>query len=181
MTFLPCPVGFVQSGDECVCEDRLQRYTDQCTIGDDDDYFTKKSVSIYWIGYSNDSDLGVGLVLYPICPVKYCSSFEMNCSLTDLNIQCARNRSGMLCGSCTKNCSLTLGDSTCKKCSNMYLILLIVFTMAGILLVAFLSILRLTVATGKINSIILYANIVQANKFISFPTQVIVWQSSLPG
>ena len=33
-------------------------------------------------------------------------------------------------------------------------------TIAGVLLVAFLSILRLTVATGMINSIILYANIV---------------------
>ena len=103
LTFLPCPVGFVQSGDECVCEDRLQRCTDQCIIGDKDNYFTKKSGSVYWIGYSNDSDLGVGLVLYPICPVNYCSSFEMNCSLTDLSIQCAHNHSVILCGSFTKN------------------------------------------------------------------------------
>ena len=50
----------------------------------------------------------------------------------------------------------------------MFLLLLIAFTIAGILLVAILSILRLTVATGMINSIILYANIVQANKIEFF-------------
>ena len=35
VTFLPCPDGFVQSGDQCVCEKRLQTYTDQCIVGDE--------------------------------------------------------------------------------------------------------------------------------------------------
>ena len=47
----------------------------------------------------------------------------------------------------------------------MFLLLLVAFIVAG---VAFLSILRLTVATGMINSIILYANIIQANKLLFF-------------
>jgi hypothetical protein len=57
-----------------------------------------------------------------------------------------------------------LGSTRCKVCSNVHLALLIPFAAAGMALVAFLSILRLTVATGMINSIILFANIVQANK-----------------
>ena len=61
-----------------------------------------------------------------------------------------------------------LGNCRCQKCSNEHILLLIAFAAAGIILVAFLSVLRLTVATGMINSIILYANIVQANKTIFF-------------
>jgi len=40
---------------------------------------------------------------------------------------------------------------------------------AGIILVFFLTYLRLTVATGMINSLILYANIVQTNRDVFFP------------
>ena len=131
-------------------------------------YISKKSDTGSWIGYSETSALGVGLILCKSCPASYCRTDEVNISFTDLDIQCAYNHSGLLCGSCAENYSLTFGDSRCRKCSNMFLLLLLTFAGAGILLVAFLSILRLTVATGMINSIILYANIVQANKLIFF-------------
>jgi len=39
----------------------------------------------------------------------------------------------------------------------------------GIILVSFLTLLRLTIATGVLNSIILFANILQANKTLLFP------------
>ena len=48
--------------------------------------------------------------------------------------------------------------------------LIVPFAAAGVTLVVFLSALRLTVADGRINSVILYANIVQANKRLFFPT-----------
>ena len=57
----------------------------------------------------------------------------------------------------------------------MSLLLLIAFAVAGILLVVFLSILRLTVANGMINSIILYANIIQAKKMTFFSTNTNVF------
>ena len=85
-----------------------------------------------------------------------------------LDQQCAYNHSGLLCGACAENYSLIFDNLKCKKCSNNYLLLFIAFAAAGIVLVAFLSLLRLTVATGLINSIILYANIVQANKILFF-------------
>ena len=46
--------------------------------------------------------------------------------------------------------------------------LMLPFAVAGIALVFFLSFLKLTVATGSINSLILYANIVQVNKSVFF-------------
>ena len=65
-----------------------------------------------------------------------------------------------------------LGSSRCGECSNTYLALLLPFAAAGIALVVFMSILRLTVATGMINGIILYANIIQVNKDIFSPQKM---------
>ena len=173
VTFLPCPTGTVQSGDECVCEPRLQKYTNECIFGDKENYqITRKSSDRFWIGFSNNRKYGKGLILCKSCPPDYCQTDDVNISLADLDVQCAFNHSGLLCGSCVQNHSRIFANSKCQNCSNMFILLLIAFTIAGILLVAFLSILRLTVATGMINSIILYANIVQANKVDFFPDTI---------
>ena len=170
ITFKDCPVGFTLSDDHCVCEERLKHYLykDQCIVDSDGYYISKRSTSKFWIGYSNDSELGIGLILYNSCPEDYCKTSDINISFTNWDIQCAYNHRGLLCGACRQNYSLTFGGSECKRCSNMFLFLLVAFIAAGVTLVAFLSILRLTVASGMINSIILYANIVQANKLQFF-------------
>ena len=51
-----------------------------------------------------------------------------------------------------------------------YIALLIPFAVAGLALVVFLSALSLTVSSGFINSILLYANVVQANRHLLVPT-----------
>ena len=168
VTFLHCPIGFTKSGDQCICEERLRNYEVNCTVYDEENYITRKAGAKFWLGYTNASDQ-TGLILYPSCPIDYCKTEEVNISLSQLDVQCDFNHSGPLCGACAANYSLILGNSRCQKCSNMYLLFLVVFAVAGILLVAFLSVLRLTVATGMVNSIILYANIVQANRSIFFP------------
>ena len=170
VTFDDCPVGFMLSGDQCSCDNRLQKFTNQCIVGDHNHYITREFDSRFWIGYLTRSTLGIGLILYRSCPPDYCKTYDINISFTDLDNQCAFNHSGLLCGSCG-NYSLILGDSRCRECSNIFLLLLVAFIVAGIFLVAFLSILRLTVATGMINSIILYANIVQANKLLFFSNE----------
>ena len=98
-----------------------------------------------------------------ICPENYCKS---TATLDNLDVQCELNRGKLLCGACINNSSLLLGGFRCQVCSNAYLALLVPFAAAGIALVVFLSFLRLTVATGMINSVVLYANIVQVNKSI---------------
>ena len=80
------------------------------------------------------------------------------------------NWTGVLCGQCATNYSLLLGTSDCGQCSNKYLALLLPFAVAGIALVMYLSFFKLTVATGMINSLILYANFVQVNRRLFFPT-----------
>ena len=120
---------------------------------------------------ANDSYLG--LILYSSCPADYCTSDTVDIPLDNLDTQCASHRTGVLCGQCSDNYSLKLGSSRCGQCSSHYLGLLIPFALAGIVLIAFLSVFRLTVAYGMINSLILYANIVQINKRLFFPTDAV--------
>ena len=168
VTFLPCPDAFVQSDDHCICEERLRNYNITCII-DRDAYITKEDGSSFWMRPVYDNGSYQGLVLYDSCPRGYCKDGKVVISLDDPDTQCSLNRRGVLCGACATNYSLMFGSSRCGVCSNTYLLLLLPFAAAGVVLVVFLSFLRLTVATGMINSIILYANIVQVNKHVFFP------------
>jgi hypothetical protein len=170
VTFKPCPFGFKQSGEECICEDRLQRYHASCII-DADNSIIQGGVQLQlWVG-ADGSYQPEGLILYKACPVEYCRKGSLNITKWDLNRQCDHNHAGVLCGSCETNHSFLLGSSHCGECPNSFhLALLLPFAAAGIALVVFLTIIRLTVASGMINGVILYANIVQINRKSYFPT-----------
>ena len=169
VTFWSCPVGFMQSGGKCVCEERLQRYHANCMISTENSIM-RSAGSHLWIGTLYKNNSFQGLILYESCPMDYCRSGNVAISLQDPNSQCDHMRAGVLCGSCQTNHSLMLGSSQCGECPNSFhLALLLPFAAAGIALVVFLSVLRLTVATGMINSLILYANIVQINRNYYFP------------
>ena len=170
--FHSCPKAFTLSGDQCVCEKRLQEYTSKCKIydGDGEIFILRKAGQKFWVSTYYWNRSYQGLILYHACPVEYCKKNDVNITTDKPDIQCGQNRSGVLCGSCASNYSLLLGGSRCEACSNVYLALLPVFAAAGIVLVVFLSSLRITVATGMINTIILYANIVQANRILFLPS-----------
>ena len=169
VNFLPCPDAFTLSNKHCICEERLQAHEASCTIGAKDNYITKKVGSNLWVGavYSNDSYQG--LILDGSCPLDYCKIEGLGLKMGDLDKQCDNNRSGKLCGACAANLSLLLGTSRCAMCSNTHLTLLLPFAAAGVALVIFLSMFRLTITTGMLNSLILYANIVHINRKLFFP------------
>ena len=169
VTLLPCPDAFTQSGEQCVCEERLQVYDVECVI-DEKIYIERKAGSNFWMSAQYVNGSYEGLILYRSCPADYCTNNAVNITLDNFDIQCDLNRGELLCGACATNYSLLLSGTQCQVCSNAYLALLLPFAAAGIGLVVFLSVLRLTVATGMINSIILYANIVQANRNSIFPS-----------
>ena len=110
-------------------------------------------------------------VVHNSCPYDYCIHEERSVNLSEPDEQCNFNRSGILCGACQTNLSIILGTSNCKKCSNVYLLLIIPFALAGVALVVLLLKCNLTVSVGHINGIIFYANIVQVNKALLFPDQ----------
>ena len=167
--FRACPSGFVESGETCTCEKRLQKKNVQCTI-DSTIQILKLNDSKLWMRALYANETYRGFIFSTNCPSRYCKTGLVNISMTDSDVQCDHNRSGVLCGACCTNYSLMLGSTQCGECSNAYLTLLLPFAAAGIALVVFLSVLRLTVATGMINSIILYANIVQVNRNLLLPT-----------
>lgn len=66
--------------------------------------------------------------------------------------------------------SLAFGTSQCLDCSNVSLVLMIPFILAGVALVFFLLKCNITVSTGTINGLIFYANIIRVNTAIFFPS-----------
>ena len=89
-----------------------------------------------------------------------------------INVSCPSDRSGFLCKECQHGLSFVLGSSNCKKCSDTYLLLLIPFALAGIVLVVFILLFNIIVATGTIYGLIFYANVLAASKdnvYITLP------------
>ena len=166
VTFLPCPDGFVLKGSECACDDRLQRFHTTCNV---DDRSIERTSNAFWIDALYNNGSYEGLIIHSGCPFDYCVSTPVNITLDDLNAQCDHNHSGMLCGSCKDDFSISLGTLHCLECSNSYLALILFFALAGVGLVALLLVLNVSVASGTINDLIFFANIVQANHSAFFP------------
>ena len=144
------------------------------------------STAPVWIGYRTMHPLPHTrqIIYHKFCPLGYCSERRrgVNISTTyksfDQDAQCAKHRTGLLCGECKQNYSLGFGSSQCLAgCStpHRYLQYLRVIGLsavcagAGILLVVLLTLLNLTVAEGTLNGLIFYANIVQVNLDLFFP------------
>ena len=185
ISFLPCtcPIGFQQAVEEisnCVCECHfeIQKYALTCNTS------TQSLIKAagFWIDYVNRSDnfTQSGFVYYSFCPYDYCLQIDQPVSI-NLNIlngadaQCTFNRSGALCGACQPTLSLSLGSSLCLLCSKKWPVLTVFITLgsilAGVVLIAILLILNLTVAVGTLNGLIFYANIIAANKRTYLPFQ----------
>ena len=162
VTLLPCPLGFqLSEANRCDCVQLLQ------TLPGVECHIQQEMISrsgLVWVGVTHNGTVATSAY----CPSDYCRKEKWNTSLSNPNTQCNSNRAGILCGSCEKGLSLTLGNSHCQHCSNTYLALILPFFLAGIALVLFIKLLDLTISQGTINALILYANIIQANKSYFF-------------
>ena len=103
------------------------------------------------------------------CPLSYCLPSSMFVHLSTPNAQCQFNRTGLLCGHCQHGLSTIFGSNQCKQCSNTYLLLVIPFLIADILLILLLFLLNLTVNNGLFNPYVFYINIVRINDELVFP------------
>ncbi len=169
-----CPPGFEWSGmtQTCLCNDKLasDTYAGTCFLSNG----TIPRDGTFWVGYNNNADNSdnecTGVIFYLNCPFDYCITDYSTFRVDDRRAQCAFNRYGTLCGGCVTGYSLRLGTSECHRCTNNHLALLLPFAIAGILLVTLLLVLNLTVATGMINGLVLYANILSYNHATFFPS-----------
>ena len=163
---LPCPLGFnLSKVYGCVCDKKLEKFTPNCYI-DNNSELVERMIDNFWI-----SKEGIHtLILYEFrCPLDYCVNNLLNVSLSDPSVQCAFNRTGTLCGQCQKNFSLALGSLHCIPCDNSHAALTVFFALVGVILIAVIFLLRLTVSVGTLNGLFFYANVIQANNQAFFP------------
>ena len=162
----PCPVGFQLVNGRCVCaEILLENQIDMCSIVNRTPVIHIPSP--YWVGLPADKSSPI--LIHTQCPFDYCQSQDTNITSENTDRQCQFERSGVLCGQCSDGLSMVLGSSECKKCSNVFLTTIVVFALAGLALVVFLTLLNMTVSVSTINGLILFANIVQANRSAFLP------------
>ena len=181
VTFLPCscPIGFTPSNAFdgvlclCDCDPEISPYVTECNSTTQT---FRKDVNV-WISYINNTNTS-GYIVYKYCPFDYCvppnASQPINLNLPNgVDSQCALNRTGILCGACKPGLSLSLGSSKCLKCPSYWPALFAAITifaiLAGIGLVILVLSLNITVAIGTLNGLLLYANIVAANRVVLIP------------
>ena len=162
---LACPIGFELKDQKCQCDSRLSQFTQTCTIHNNTGSF-KRSRNNFWISKFNNNTL---IIHEYRCPLDYCKVDSINITLEDPSVQCDFNRTDLLCGRCGQNFDLALGSLHCIPCNNNHSALILFFALAGMVLIAVIFILRLTVSVGTLNGLLFYANIIQANHQAYFP------------
>ena len=168
-----CPLGFEIDATKgvCKCDGNLINYLLNltCEIYDQKGHIIREGT--VWVGVDTRQNNTDVYYWHRYCPRDYCNTSTTSIDLKSPDTQCSMNRVGVLCGSCQANYSLQLGGNKCEQCVDSFLALLIVFMILGILLVAFIKFLDLTVSTGTINGLIFYANVIWMNNPILFPHQ----------
>ena len=178
VTLKNCPVGFKLERKchrghfhHCVCkfDDVLLNSGDKSLKSN----ITKTTItksSWLWIGYIRDpyenKQNSERYLTFHICPLDYCkiagknqvNSIVLEYESMD-DSQCQFNRRGILCGACGQNLSMIMGSSKCWHCSNSYLLLILPFALAGIMLIMLLTVCNFTTSEGKMGGLIFFANI----------------------
>ena len=153
-----CSPGFIYNhfSSNCSCIEKLMNEGIKCDV----DTQTLEVPNHLWMGPINEEDNTVDLVHE--CVLDYCHPGSRTVPPGEYEVQCAEgyNRTGLLCGTCVQGYSTVFGTNRCLKCSNTYLVLIVVFIVAGILLVLAISLLKITVTRGYLNGILFYCNVI---------------------
>ena len=166
--FKPCPLGFTLQEDRksCYCDTVLNKMSiKSCNLSDE----TILRPAYSWIFAEKDITNNITYIVSLQCPFDHCIPQQTDLNLSDPNSQCQFDRIGLLCGKCQQGLSTVFGSHQCKHCSNIYLLLVIPISLAGLALVTFLYIFDLTVRSGTINTCMFYVNIININILILFP------------
>ena len=182
--FKTCPLGFqlpdvcrADSQCGCTCLAKLKNVLEGITCSIRGTHIHKKSKSFWWLGIISKTENETEIAFNKFCPFDFCDvkvSHNINVHQPEsANIQCAFNRSGILCGGCKPKLSKVFGSSHCVDCMSHYSVLralglVLAFTTSGILLVLFLGVLDMTVTEGTLNAIIFYMNVVSVNRSTFF-------------
>ena len=170
-----CPSGFTSLDSICSCEKALQDMEDvHCDV--QTGLIENGGNRWFKPQFCKSCRNEIPFLWSKQCPSGYCkfrnriNPILLNFSMENgSDMQCANHRTGILCGACEAGHSLRLSSLNCDKCDNKFLSLIVLFALAGVGLIAILSVLHMTVASGMLNGIILYVNIININRSIFFP------------
>ena len=165
---LPCEPGFTLSSTGVIKCDCSLFFTSFGVVCDTSDGTVNRNKT-NWIGVYNNTLPA----LASTCPLDYCNSTINKLSLARPGDLCNGGRTGILCGHCHGNHSVIFGSSKCQVCTDMWLITLVMFAVLGVVLVAALFFLNLTVTQGTLYGLIFYANIIQVNTSIFFNQSIL--------
>ena len=163
-----CPKGFsLNMEGYCQCDIILSSHIPSITYCNIDNQTIPRPANSWISAHTVNNSHSYHVSLH--CPFDYCLPHSSHLNLSTPDSQCQFNRSGLLCGQCQQGLSAVFGSSQCKKCSNVYLLIIIPIGIAGLVLVLLLFVLNLTVTDGNINAVLFYANIISINTPIFFP------------
>ena len=178
ITLQSCESGFELQNDsrgllQCGCSKFLSSFGVTCDVNHGT---VSKYGPLQWIGLDPNGIVAVANT----CPLKYCNNKIAGVTLASPADICASGRVGVLCGQCPNGSSVVFGSEECLKCSNMWLLTILMYAILGALLVAALFALNITVTSGTLYGPIFYANILVVNATIFFsqsglaPLEIIV-------
>ena len=155
--FSSCSPGLVYKEHECTCNTFLKQHKFTCTVRTNTTTYRADQLH-YWIGKKGNYSF-----LSPYCPTVYCNSAVLQSGLTlnenTQNQQCINDRQGLLCSECPSGYSSVFGSYKCKECSSVWLLQLPLHALGGIIIVAGLFLLNLSLLQGTIMGVVLYTNI----------------------
>ena len=124
----PLPFFFDTTLYRCVCPLNIVSHDGvSCDMGN----YRINKLNRQWVSVTFEHipvSLYVDVIVHDHCPLDYCltsGNNSLSFNLESPDDQCAFNRSGVLCGTCTTNFSQVFGTSKCRKCSNAYIIALV--------------------------------------------------------
>ena len=170
-----CPIGFILEEGICQCDHAFNeafQFSTKCDINN-----LAISISNFfsspWLGKLKIKDNIITIFgVSGECPLEFCKPkvyyhrfvfvndsymLVVSSNLSERVPICLSNRIGVLCGTCTNSYSVVFGSSGCYKCSNKWLWTILLYAVAGPLLIYLLYALRLTLTAGTLNGIIFYA------------------------
>ena len=166
---LPVPLGCVSTGNdsqpyECIPD--LKKYKLKCYVNNKNGIIQRKPPN--WLGYVSDTTANIsGFVFYPYCPHGYCKEEVIDIPTDNetfsQDYQCTEGRTGVLCGDCKPNLSLSMGSSRCIDCNSFSLIKTagasIGFAAIMIVVILFLLIFNITITEGTMSGFLFYVNV----------------------
>jgi len=165
-----CPVGFQKKVifDEaygCICDIFFNS-----TYGISCDTATgtiRRSSHQAWLAKYNSN-----LEYFRFCSPTYCHNRIITFNLNEEDVLCTNHHSGRACGSCEDGSSRVFGSDTCKRCSNVWLVTILLYAFLGLLLLSVLCLLKFDVTLGVINGLIFFCNVMSINEELFFNTQI---------